>query len=101
MTQIVSLAIECDIGIILVCHTSAPRSLRGSKGIEKLADAVIFLERDKLNDDPVIANTTQVIVNKNRWCGEVGTACYLHYDPDTGRMLECAAPVDDGGEAEF
>jgi len=75
-----------------VSHVSASRSLRGSKGIEKLADSVIFLERDKLNEDPEVANTTSVIVNKNRFAGDVGTACYLRYDKFTGRMSECAKP---------
>ena len=98
MTEIVSLALECDIGIHLVSHTSADRTLRGSKGISKLADAVIFLERDKHHEDPRIANCTQVVIDKNRWAGDVGTACWLEYDKYTGRMTECPAPVEDVGE---
>lgn len=92
MTQIVGLALECDIGIHLVCHTSDPRSLRGSKGIEKLADAVIYLERDKHHVDPEVANTTAVVVDKNRFGGDVGTACWLKYDKLTGRMTETSEP---------
>ena len=95
VTEIVSLALECDIGIHLVSHTSGDRSLRGSKGISKLADAVIFLERDKHHEDPVIANTTTVVVDKNRWAGDVGTACYLSYDRMTGRMTETSKPIED------
>lgn len=91
-TQLTVLAIECQITLHVVCHVSGNRSLRGSKGIEKLADGVIFLERDKLNIDPEIANTTQVIVAKNRFGGDLGTACYLYYDKLTGRMTECAKP---------
>jgi len=92
VTQLTVLAQECDICLHVVSHVSASRSLRGSKGIEKLADSVIFLERDKLNEDPEVANTTSVIVNKNRFAGDVGTACYLRYDKFTGRMSECAKP---------
>jgi twinkle protein len=95
VTQIVSLALECDIGIHLVCHTSGDRNLRGSKGISKLADAVIFLERDKHNPDPIVANTTKVVVDKNRWAGDVGTAAYLAYNPLTGRMTETSEPLED------
>ena len=94
VTQLVSLALECDICIHLVCHISEDRSLRGSKGIKKLADAVVFLERDPHHEDPVIANTTTVVVDKNRWAGDLGVACYLYYDPQTGRMTECPKPME-------
>ena len=101
MTDFVGLVNELDICLHLVCHVSEPRKLRGSKGIDKLSDAVIFLERDSLHEDPEIANTTSVIVTKNRFVGDVGTACYLRYDKGTHRMTECAKPIDDGGEDEF
>ena len=92
VTQLTVLAQECDICLHLVSHVSEGRALRGSKGISKLADAVIFLERDKHNEDPEIANVTTVVVDKNRWAGDCGTACYLKYDRFTGRMTECAKP---------
>lgn len=92
VTQLTVLAQECDICLHLVSHVSEGRSLRGSKGISKLCDALIFLERDKHHEDPEIANTTQVVVDKNRWAGDVGTACYLRYDRGTGRMTECPKP---------
>ena len=92
VTQLTVLAQECDICLHLVSHVSEGRSLRGSKGISKLADAVIFLERDKHHEDSDVANTTSVIVDKNRFAGEIGTACYLKYDMNTGRMTECAKP---------
>lgn len=101
VTQFTVLAQECDICIHIVSHVSASRSLRGSKGIEKLADAVIFLERDKLNEDAEIANTTSVIVSKNRFVGDTGTACYLRYDKFTGRMTECPKPDALGVVDEF
>ncbi len=94
VTQLTVLAQECDICLHLVSHVSEGRSLRGSKGISKLADAVIFLERDKHHEDADIANTTCVIVDKNRFAGDVGTACYLKYDKGTGRMKECEKPEE-------
>lgn len=101
MTNFVSLVHELDIGLHLVCHTSGTRSLRGSKGISKLADAVIFLERDKHDPDPEVANTTEVVVDKNRWAGDVGTACYLRYSKDTNRMTECPPPQIQQTDSEF
>jgi twinkle protein len=94
MTDLVSIVHECDVGLHLVSHISEERSLRGSKGIAKAADAVIFLERDKHHEDPEIANTTTVIVDKNRFCGDTGIACYLKYDKYTGRMTETSKPEE-------
>jgi hypothetical protein len=59
---------------------------------------VIYLERDKHADDPILANTTTVVVDKNRWSGDTGIACYLYYDPLTGRMTECGKPEEAVGE---
>jgi twinkle protein len=101
VTELCTLAIECDICLHLVSHVSGERSLRGSKGISKLVDALIFLERDRHNEDIEIANTTSVIVDKNRFAGDVGIACYLRYDRNTGRMTECQKPENAVVPEEF
>jgi len=101
MTELVALVQELNVGLHLVSHTSEGRNLRGSRGISKLADAVIYLERDKHNEDPEIANTTQVVVDKNRFAGSTGIACFLKYNPETGRMTECAAPSNLSVPSEF
>lgn len=93
VTELESLAHELDICLHLVSHVSEGRALRGSKGIAKIVDGVIFLERDKHHEDPEIRNTTRVVVDKNRFAGDTGTACWLRYNPQTGRMLECEAPA--------
>jgi twinkle protein len=98
LTDLSNLVNELDICMHLVSHVSEGRNLRGSKGISKLADAVIFLERDKHSEDPLIKNTTTVVVDKNRWSGDTGIACYLYYDPLTGRMTECGKPEEAVGE---
>ena len=82
---------ELDIGLHLVSHVSAPRKLRGSQGIKQLADAVIFLNRDKDAEEKSWRNITEVYVDKNRFAGDVGIACYLEYQP-SGRMKEVAKP---------
>ena len=96
MTDLVNLVHELDIGLIIVSHTSGERNLRGSKGIGKAADAVVFLERDKHEEDEALKDITTVVVDKNRWAGDVGTACYLKYSRATGRMTECPKPI--GGQ---
>lgn len=102
MTELVHMVQELDVTMHLVSHVSEGRSLRGSKGISKLADAVIFLERDKHNEDPAIRNLTRVLVDKNRFAGDTGTACWLRYDPMDGRMYEAEAPeTEDNYPSEF
>lgn len=101
MTDLVGLVQDVDIGLHLVSHVSEARALRGSKGIEKLADAVIFLERDKHTEDPLWENVTTVVVDKNRFAGDTGVACYLKYDPETGRMSEIPKPQALDTEDEF
>jgi twinkle protein len=101
MTDLSGLVNELDICMHLVSHISEGRNLRGSKGISKLADAVIYLERDKHAEDLTIKHTTTVVVDKDRWGGETGIACYLYYDPATGRMTECQKPDEAGTNSEF
>jgi twinkle protein len=101
MTDLVNLVHELDIGLHLVSHVSEGRNLRGSKGIAKLADAVIYLERDKHEENPELRDITKVIVDKNRFAGDTGTGCYLKYSRATGRMSECPTPTGSSAETEF
>jgi len=100
MTDLVALVHELDIGLHLVSHVSEGRNLRGSKGISKLADAIIFLERDKHEENPELRDITKLVVDKNRFAGDTGTGGYLKYSRVTGRMNECPSPVQ-VSETEF
>ena len=71
--------------------------LRGSASIAHLSDSVIALERNQQADNDFEANTTKIRVLKNRYRGETGIACHLHYDTTTGRMSE----VDSISEEDF
>ena len=53
-----------------------------------MANVVFSLERDQKNPDPVIRNTTNILVEKNRFSGDTGPACSLTFDPETGRLKE-------------
>ena len=53
---------------------------------------MIALERNQQAEDEVEANTTTVRILKNRYTGETGIACYLHYDSNTGRMTQVDNP---------
>ena len=113
MTKLRSLVEETQIGLLLVSHLRRPAGdrghedgreitlshLRGSASIAHLSDAVLALERTQQTEDEVEANTTTVRILKNRYTGETGIACYLHYDSNTGRMTQVANPfMEDDNE---
>ena len=113
MTKLRSLVEETGIGLLLVSHLRRPTGdrghedgkevslshLRGSASIAHLSDSVIAMERNQQADDENIANTTTIRILKNRYTGETGIACYLHYNKDTGRMIQVDDPV--AGEDDF
>ena len=106
MTKLRSLVEETGIALLLVSHLRRPSGdnghengrevtlshLRGSASIAHLSDAVVALERDQQADDPIEANTTTIRILKNRYTGDTGVACYLHYDGQTGRMTQIGNP---------
>lgn len=104
MTKLRSLCEETGIGIILVSHLKKPsgdkgwedglqislNSLRGSAGIAQLSDICIGVERNQQGDNPDVST---IRVLKNRFTGETGIAAYVHYNKDTGRMIEVQDPT--------
>ena len=113
MTRLRSLVERTGITLFLVCHTTTPpngqsheeggrvqlRSLRGSRSIGQLSDAVIALERDQQSGSE--RNATTVRVLKNRYSGEVGEACQLNYDLDTCKFNETAATAEFDATSDF
>tara|TARA_E500000305_G_C4021995_1_gene239418 strand:- start:1188 stop:2669 length:1482 start_codon:yes stop_codon:yes gene_type:complete len=106
MTKLRSLVEETGIGLLLVSHLRRPAGdrghedgrevslshLRGSASIAHLSDSVIALERNQQAEDDHQANTTTLRILKNRYTGDTGVACYLHYDKETGRMTQVDNP---------
>ena len=112
MTKLRSLVEETGIGLILVSHLRRPSGdrghedgrevslshLRGSASIAHLSDSVIALERNQQADDEQAANTTTIRILKNRYTGDTGISCYLHYDKETGRMTQIDNPFMENEE---
>jgi len=102
MTRLRSMVEETGAGIILVSHLRRVDGnkghengvqvnlshLRGSNSIAQLSDCVIALERNQQADDEREARTTRLRILKSRYTGDVGMACALLYDKDTGRLTE-------------
>lgn len=118
MTDLKTLAVECNVCIFLVSHLKRPNGegheegaqtslaqLRGSHAIAQLSDFVIGMERDL--QDEKRANITTLRVLKNRYTGETGIAGWLEYNRETGRLKELQEDPffeedkDDAADGEF
>ena len=60
----------------------------GSGALTKSASWVAMLSRDKYNEDPIIRNSTHVVLSKNRRGSVTGKAGVLYYDSDTHQMYD-------------
>lgn len=87
-TKIKTLCMELDIAVIAVIHTNRQGQIRGTAGVEQLANIVLRLDRNKTDDDEWRRNITKITVEKNRFCGYTGPSSYLWYNKDTGRLSE-------------
>lgn len=95
-TRLKMMAKELDFCLFLISHVNDEGQTRGSRNISKIADLIISLHRDILSDDPVIRNTTQLVVEKNRFGSKTGSGGKLLFDPSTFMITE-ADYVDDFG----
>ena len=110
MTKLAKLAKELEVVIFLVVHLRKEGSgrsfeqgavpslddLRGSGSLKQLSWDVLALSRNQQHFDPVCRNTTKVTVLKCRFTGRTGTAGYLRFNEDDGRMV--AVPEPNGYE---
>lgn len=87
-TKMKTLTMNLDIACICVIHVNRQGQVRGSAGPEQVANMVIRLERDKKELNEWRRNVTRVVIEKNRFCGRTGPACYLYYNEMTGRLEE-------------
>ncbi len=91
-TKLKKLTMALDIHCTCVIHVNRQGQVRGSAGPEQVANIVIRLERDKKALDPFTRNITRLSIEKNRFCGRTGPACYLQYEAETGRLREITDP---------
>lgn len=114
MTKLRSLVEETGVAMFIVSHLKRPNGdkgheegavtslaqLRGSHAIAQLSDIVLGVERNQQGEAP---NEVTIRVLKNRFSGDTGVATTLHYNKETGRLLEGVEGLLEvqGGEAEF
>ena len=73
----------------------------GSSTIIKSASANIILKRNKLAEDPIDRNTTEIFVPKNRICGLTGPAGATYYDNETHTLHNKELWLKENGLGEF
>lgn len=102
-TKLKTLCMELNIAVVCVIHQNRQGEIRGTAGVEQLSNMVFKLHRDKEDTDEWRRNVTKLSVQKNRFCGKTGPACYLWYDAETGRLQELTkdqAKIFESGGAE-
>lgn len=97
-TKLKMLCMNLNIAVIAVIHINRQGQIRGSAGPEQIANIVVKLHRDKTDPDPWRRNVTQLVIEKNRFCGRTGPACYLFYNEITGRLEELSKEAADAYE---
>lgn len=85
-TKLKTLCMELNIAVIAVIHQNRQGQIRGTAGVEQLANIVMKLNRERLSEDPWRRNVTKITIEKNRFCGRTGPSAYLHYNEFTGRL---------------
>jgi twinkle protein len=96
-TKIKTLCMELNIAVLCVIHQNRQGQIRGTAGVEQLANMVVKLERDVTAVNPWRRNVTKMTIQKNRFCGRAGPACYVWYNEHTGRLQE----LDDEEIADY
>ena len=76
-------------------------AITGSSTIFKSASWVVMMMRDKYNSDPIIKNTTKLILSKNRSGGETGDCGSLYYDNQHHVLHDLDEWVQENGPSGF
>lgn len=87
-TKIKTLTMNLDIACLCIIHVNRKGEVRGSAGPEQVANMVLRLERDKKDPNDWRRNITRISIEKNRFCGRTGPACWLFYNEITNRLEE-------------
>lgn len=82
-------------------ENSGEMDIMGSSTIIKSASANIILKRDKLAEDLIKRNTTEIFVPKNRVCGITGPAGGVFYENETHTLWDLDQYLEEHGLKEF
>lgn len=91
-TKLAQMVEELDFCLFLISHINDDGKTRGSRNISKIADLHVQLVRDLDSSDPIIRNTTNLLVKKNRFAAQTGPGGSLYFDKETYLISERASP---------
>jgi len=94
-TNLAKLIIDTDACLVMTSHVNDDGRTRSSRMLSKAASIVIDLERDITAADPVLRNTTQLMVVKNRPFSITGPGGHLFFDLSNFQLSEVAPPTKD------
>jgi twinkle protein len=94
-TKIGQMVNDLKFHLIFISHVNDDGKTRGSRNISKIANTRIDMYRDVESADPVVRNTTNLSISKNRFTSITGPAKPLYFDPATFVMSEADAMVMD------
>lgn len=92
-TRLAMLTRELRFTLFLVSHVNDEGKTRGSRNISKVADLVVYLNRDPEAATFDKRNTTELLVKKNRFAAKSGPAGYLKFDPTTYKISEASLEI--------
>jgi len=72
-----------NCGVVWTAHVDDEGRTRNSRMISKACSIRLDIERDLMNEDPTVRNTTKVYVSKNRPFTTTGPAGVLLFDEET------------------
>lgn len=87
-TKLSQMVDDLKFCLIFISHVNDLGQTRGSRYIEKVPDLILYLQRDRNDPDPIMKNTTKVIIEGNRFAGMEGEAGELFFDHFTFMLRE-------------
>lgn len=87
-TKIGQMVNDLKFHLVFISHVNDDGKTRGSRNISKIANTRIDMHRDVESADPIVRNTTNLSISKNRFTSITGPARPLYFNPETFVMSE-------------
>jgi len=100
MASLEKMVVDLDFCLVITAHVNDEGLTRDSRMIQKAASIRIELERDHMNPDPVVKNTTHLAISKNRPFSYTGPCGKLRFDPATFDLVDVTAEPKPGEDEQ-
>lgn len=93
-TKLGKMVTDLQFHLLMISHVNDDGQTRGSRNISKIAHSRVDLHRDLVNPDPILRNTTSLVVSKARFSSDSGPAGQLFFDRDTFTLRPTTIETD-------